>query len=162
MKTRKVGGRGRAKRLIVEPVAACGDQHRGTHKPTDAVFLDVVDGEIVIRFPAGPDLHEKPLPSAGMADLSDVQELRVRLIREGRFGEHEGGSCLHLSRAVVAGTSLDDFETEVRRRFGPWPKARLDGKGRTVWSRHELAEMATPFANCVRDGTKTVIHSADR
>ena len=54
------------------------------------------------------------------ADLSNVQELRVKLIREGS-GHHEGGICTRLEMWVLAARpTLAEFEERVRHLFGPW------------------------------------------
>ena len=52
----------------------------------------------------------KSSPTQGtLADLSDVQELRVRLIREGFYGAPEERQLQALSRVVVTGMTTEVF-----------------------------------------------------
>lgn len=49
------------------------------------------------------------------------------------------------------------FNEEVRARFGPWPKAARDDKGRVIWHRNEFADMSDDLASLIRKSEKTVI-----
>lgn len=97
------------------------------------------------------------IADANSADLSEVQELRTRLIREGYYGEHEERQLTALSRAIIAGMDLDTFDAEVLRRFGPWPKPPRDAKGRVVWSRREINEVGDVVRGAVVSSDRTVI-----
>ena len=129
-----------------------------TYQPTDTITLDIADGRAVVRgcLP-GPRLPEKPLPSAGMADLSTIQELRVRLIREGFYGASEERQLQALSRVVVTGMMAEDFAEEARRRFGPWPRPERDPKGRIVWTRREIASLGPVIRGAVAGSAGAVM-----
>lgn len=92
---------------------------------------------------------------AVQAEPSDVTSLRARLIRDGFYGEHEERQLSRITRMLLSGMSADEFE--VQRRFGPWPKAQRDDKGRIIWSRKELAEMEPGLANLIKNDPKTVV-----
>lgn len=87
-----------------------------------------------------------------LADLSDVQELRVRLIRSGFYGLHEERQLQGMSRIVLRGLEADSFDDEARHRFGPWPKAPRDQRGKVIWSRREIAELGPVIRGTVVGG----------
>jgi hypothetical protein len=91
------------------------------------------------------------------ADFSDVQEVRVRLIREDHYGSHEEAQLRALDRVIASGMTLDAFHAEIRRRFGPWPKASRDKKNRVVWTRRETAELGRGLHGPVTSSERTVI-----
>jgi hypothetical protein len=130
----------------------------GTYKPTDTITLDIADSRVVIRkcLP-GPDLPEKPVPPADLADFSNVQELRVRLMREGFYGEHEERQLRALARVVATGMTVDAFTAEVRQRFGPWPKPERDQKGRVVWTRREVGDLGLVIRGAVAGSPQAVM-----
>lgn len=132
--------------------------HSEKYKPTDTVRLEPVSGSVVVSFVDGPDIAEKEISDANMADPSDVQELRVRLIREGFYGDHEERQLGRITLWVSADRiPIDVFNEEVRARFGPWPKAARDDKGRVIWHRNEFADMSDDLASLIRKSEKTVI-----
>ena len=100
----------------------------------------------------------KSSPTHGtLADLSDVQELRVRLIRDGFYGASEERQLQALSRVVVTGMTTEAFAEEVRRRFGPWPKPERDPKGRIVWTRREIASLGPVIRGAVAGSPQAVM-----
>jgi hypothetical protein len=89
-----------------------------------------------------------------VADASDVQELRVRLIRANCYGDAEARQMVALERWVVTEPiPLDDFDAEVQRRFGPWPKAQRDRKGRVMWTPRD--------ANALGPGIRGLVVASD-
>jgi hypothetical protein len=86
-----------------------------------------------------------------------VQDLRVRLIREGFYGGHEERQLRALSRVVVTGMTTEAFTEEVRRRFGPWPKPERDPKGRVVWTRREVASLGPVIRGAVAGSPQAVM-----
>lgn len=100
----------------------------------------------------------KSSPTHGtLADLSDVQELRVRLIRDGFYGAPEERQLRALSRVVVTGMTTGAFAEEARRRFGPWPKPERDPKGRIVWTRREVASLGPVIRGAVVGSAQAVM-----
>ena len=100
----------------------------------------------------------KSSPTHGtLADLSDVQELRVRLIRDGFYGASEERQLQALSRVVVTGMTTEALAEETRRRFGPWPRPERDPKGRVVWTRREIASLGPVIRGAVAGSPQAVM-----
>jgi hypothetical protein len=86
-----------------------------------------------------------------------VQELRVRLIREGFYGAHEERQLQALSRVVVTGMTTEAFGAEARQRFGLWPKPVRDQKGRVVWTRREVGDLGPVIRGAVAGSPQAVM-----
>lgn len=109
-----------------------------------------------------------PLLDDDRIDLSDVQVLRVKMIREDRYGAHEAKQLAKLERWVARPldgrervatehVTAEMWTAELKRRFGPWPEAKKDEKGRVIWHRDEFKDMNPDFANLIRKSPKVVV-----